>query len=111
METKLIEIRDAATMIPAVAVKVTAGNKKEAYLIGRAAMHDRDYIFLFRMDSSPTEWDPNRWKDKRTMMTVHQYLYANWKKIKPGWVVDVEFILGETKVVKKPERLWKPKRR
>ena len=38
------------------------------------------------------------------MVTAHEHIILNWDQLKDGDVIDVEFILGETKVKKDSER-------
>ncbi len=53
-----------------------------------------------------TQYDPKRWRgDARTMPAAHQELIDNWDRYGSGGVLDVEFVLGETTVPKKSERL------
>lgn len=47
--------------------------------------------------------DPFDWND-RTMHTAHEWITKHFHTLKNGDVVDVEFILGETKVPKRSER-------
>jgi uncharacterized GH25 family protein len=51
--------------------------------------------------------DPSLWSD-RTFAVAHKWIIAHWWDIHPGDVIDVEFILGETKEKKKSERETAP---
>ena len=137
METKLIEIRDKGTFIPAIAVALTVAEAKpgftaesyrgdaptdterylkEQYLLRRAGYSaDRirhyasePYILLTDLTGGrPCNYDAFDWTD-RTWHFVHVYLDANWSKVRSGDVIDVEFILNETDTPKTSERLTCP---
>jgi len=112
METKLIEVRDAGTFLPVVAIRTMPANGAERYLLARLGygIHEEDqaqYVLLARL-SSDTEmrYDPYRWPgDTRTMPVAHQYIIDHWPELETGAVVDVQYILGETATAKTPERL------
>lgn len=163
MEVKLFEICDKATFIPAMAVKLTARDDHEMYLLRRAGYgkeqiagittgtqlrcvicgymigaglaeellaknsggvecpNHRDnpwymkpesgtkdydgepYVMLWRLEGGPAEYDPYAWSN-RTMATAHQHIVDFWQRLESGDVVDVQYILGETKEAKKSER-------
>ncbi len=113
MEVKLFEIRDAATFIPILAVRLTPASGAEAYLLARSGYglepeYQGAYIILCRivggeLDARAT---PNHWgQSTRTLSTAHHYIINNWEELASGDVVDVEFILGETTEPKVSERL------
>jgi hypothetical protein len=126
VEVKLIEIRDRATFIPAIAVALTVENadirneqdiareNAEVYLLRRAGYSreriwegtSQPYILLTRLngDGSPAHYDAYSWEN-RTWNAVRQWLDANWSHVKSGDVVDVEYILGLTDEPKASERL------
>lgn len=105
METKTIEIRDSATFIPALAVRMGLDNTGDEYLLGRAGFKGllTEYILLVHLESMRIQYDPFGWGD-RTMNTAHQYIQAHYDELYPGAVVDVEFILGERSAPKLSER-------
>ena len=106
MQIKLMEIRDRATFIPVVAIKLVPRAEEERYLLGRAGYSaGRDYILLSRItgDKNVTCCDPYAWGD-RTMTVAHDYLEKHWDALYSGQVIDVEYILGETASPKKSER-------
>lgn len=110
MQAKTIEIRDKATFIPALAVKLQLlpGEDPAAshYLARRAGYAlGEPYIILTRLDAAGTRahHDPYGWKD-RTFTVAHSFLSSNWETIVDGAVVDVEFILGESDAPKRSER-------
>ncbi len=119
---KVFEIRDAATFLPVVAVLMTpsdlyqaVGDKnqgfdvksrpQEMYLLRRCGYAHRNItVALFRARASGEAcWsDAEAWDD-RTMSTAHKYIEENWFTLEDGQVIDVEFILGETKQPKVSE--------
>ncbi len=115
MEIKLIEIRDKATTIPAMAVKLRNRTPEEFFLLRRAgyaaeqiggAEEDREpYVILVKLDGVEAQYDPYAWPRSRTMGHAHRWVIENWHDVKSGDVVDVEFILGETATPKLSERL------
>ena len=96
---KTLEIRDRATFIPALAVRV-----EPEYLMRRAGFHECT-VFLIHLQTDRLESDPKRWDlSNRTMVIAHQYIIEHWDALDCGDVVDVEFILGLTKEKKVSER-------
>ena len=107
-EMKTFEIRDRGTFVPALAVQLNPSNEDERRLLGRAGFgrlpsEHRQYIFLIKLTDAKCEWDPIEWGD-RTMLVAHKHIVDFWRDLRPGEVVDVEFILGETTTKKEPER-------
>lgn len=101
MIAKTFEIRDRATFIPAIAVRLTPGNETDRYLLARAgygryADEQMGYVLLCRAEGNEVSYDPYYWAD-RTLKTAHEYILENFDKLDSGAVVDVEFILGEKK--------------
>lgn len=100
METKLFEIRDSMTMIPAVGVLV---NGDSGPLARRAGYGDVDCVLLtYLVGQRPANYDPYAWGD-RTMTVAHDYIARHWSKLASGAVVDVEHILGESRTAKRSE--------
>jgi hypothetical protein len=119
MITKLFEVRDAGTFIPVIATRLMAAVsdyndnvlQAEEYLIRRAGFSsESDDVFLARLTDFKGCYDPSMWEDKRTMLNAHKYIKEHWEELRSGSVVDVEFILGESKEPKQSERtsnsLW-----
>jgi len=92
METKLLEIRDRATFIPAIAIEVSA---RDHYLLRHAGYGVRPLILLASLNKGPMTYNAHDWAD-RTMKASHLWIIDHWEELKSGSVVDVEFILGET---------------
>lgn len=98
---KTVEIRDAATFIPALAIKPAYPRTEgDRYLFDRAGYgcetedHGR-YVILMRLagGNDKATCDPYDW-DTRTMQVAHRWLIEHWDEHESGGVVDVEFILG-----------------
>ena len=110
METKILELRDSATFIPVLAMRLSSENEAERSLLARGGCGVRsedhlNYIMLARMDGSnvsPARFDAYDWSD-RTFRVAHKYIENNFDELNSGDVVDVEFILGETDTKKEPQ--------
>lgn len=102
METKLLEIRDEATLIFALCVNMNPVNEFQRKALRRYGYpcDGRPNILIThasggqRADNDPYSWGG------RTYPVAHKYIIENWDLLKDGDVVDVSFILGETKEVK-----------
>lgn len=99
MTTKLLEIRDRGTFIPALAIEVSGA---DGYLMRRAGFQSA-IIYLIALATQKACYDPYNWGN-RTMNTAHQYIEREWYTLNDGDVVDVEFILGETTDPKRSEQ-------
>jgi hypothetical protein len=106
MIVKTIEIRDRHTFIPALAIKTCWGSEEQRYLLRRAGWPD-DGVILVHLQNCRSAGDPYDWGN-RTMTAAHEWLLQNFDAITDGAVVDVEFILGETKEPKASERVEVP---
>ncbi len=110
MKTKTFEIRDRATFIPALAVKLRSdGNENDRYLLDRAGLDsDGSYqVMLFSLGVGYGFLDPFKWPDApmvRTFHLAHQYLEKHFDDLETGSVIDVQFILGETDEPAKSEK-------
>jgi hypothetical protein len=103
-ETKLFEIRDDGTHIPAVAVKLTPSSNDWDYPIRRAGFTTHPGVMLAKIATNGSSIDPYGWKGCRTMTTAHVYIENNWDTLKTGDVIDVEFVAGIRTVPKRSER-------
>ena len=114
LENKIFEIRDRATFIPVLCTKMAPGRVGETTISGatqetkllRATGYGFDFPLilmsaLVRPDSA-TNYDPFKWGD-RTMHTAHVYIAEHYDELETGAVVDVEYILGETKAPKESD--------
>lgn len=102
MNSKMFEVRDRGTCISVVATKLQSPNKSEEFLLGRAGFHGNGFpsVLLTHMETFESTYDAYKWNN-RSMMTAHRYIQQNFDNLETGDVIDVEYILGETKVPKK----------
>lgn len=106
MKAKLIEVRDAATYLPVIAVKLEPANEAERYMLRRAGFSAREDYVLYvplHMAYMPTA-DPNTWSD-RTNSNAHKLIALMFDQLEPGDLLDIEYELGEKPTKKIPERL------
>lgn len=117
MKVKLIEIRDSATFIPAMAVRLFARSDAEMFLLrragysreqieGRAILAEsgiEPYVILCKLDGVEAQYDAFSWTRSRTMGVAHRWIIEHWAEVSSGAVVDVQFILGETDEPKRSE--------
>ena len=105
METKLLEIRDRGTFIPALAIRAEWGRRlfrAQCWLWFPAGGPDSPETML-------SAYDPHEWRTAaRTMPVAHQWLEKHWDEAAADSVIDVQFILGETDLPKHSERLDEP---
>lgn len=112
MQIKAFELRDRMTFIPMLGIDMNTddGALSESYYAQRYLLRRCGYacdgqpnILFCRMDGSgKVTNDPYDWGD-RTYQVAHNYVIDHWNELKDGDVIDVEFILGETKEKKKSE--------
>lgn len=112
MQVKLFEIRDRATFIPAMAVKLDGNcSDQEDWLLRRAGYGmdaaNRNYVYLTHLSEGITQYDQYRWGCcSRTMTSAHGYILDHFDELISGQVIDVEFILGESTTPKESERKY-----
>lgn len=105
MIVKLLEIRDSATTIPAMAIQVSG---EDGYLMRRAGFQS-PMIYLIMLATQDCRYDPWGWTGRgRTMNIAHQWIAQHFATLTDGEVVDVQFIIGETKAPKPSEALTSP---
>ena len=108
MITKMFEIRDRATFIPVLAIKLNPGCEPDRYLLARAGyVHASEYVLLVKIDGGKgsSNCDPYGWGATRTMQVAHLYIIKHFISLNSGDVVCVEHILGERETPKISERL------
>jgi hypothetical protein len=115
MTAKTFEVRDRMTFIPVLAVRLDPGCEEDRYLLARSgygltAAGQAEYVQLMNLHggSGDSKCDPEEWGDARTMSTAHQYIIDNFEALPSGSVVDVQFILKETKSPVESDRLASP---
>lgn len=107
---KILEIRDSLTFIPMLAIEMSCGvaPPNAIHLVRRAGYSFSRLVLMTRLGGGgQCEYDPYAWGD-RTFAVSHKYIIDHWDELQDGDVVDVEYILGETKAPKMPE--WKESR-
>jgi hypothetical protein len=107
MEIKCLEIRDHATFIPVICIRPVASNEAQRYLLRRDGYvaDDSEYcIIMINAQCRGVAYDPYDWNE-RTKHHAHDYIRAHWRELQDGDVVDVQFILGETKEKKRSEQV------
>jgi len=95
--SKIIEVRDRMTFIPALAVLIRGTrDTQEGKLLRRAGYGNSEfYVVLHHLQTGETRNDPNCWNNSRTMPAAHRWLLANWDGIPDGGLIDVRVVLGE----------------
>lgn len=102
MHIKMFEVRDVATMIPIMAIKVNGSTDQDKYLAGRANLLDGDIIVIDIHKEFATSISDNH-ERYRTLKVAHNHLDRYFDSLENGSVIDIEFILGEKDVEKRPE--------
>lgn len=101
MDIKAVEIRDRATMIAALAFRRGAGYEPADQFLAAAGYGPiAPAVILVTLDNPVAQNDPYAWRGGRTLHEAHKYIEAHWAELGAHAVVDVEFILGETKAPK-----------
>lgn len=125
MISKVIEIRDAGTFIPALAISLGSHMERERYLLARSGFGldfetQSEYIVLAKINGGEPcacHIDPFAWgQNPRTMFVTHMYLlnrhaecesvvkkHEGFNSLPEGAVIDVEYILGLRSIPKDPE--------
>lgn len=108
IDIKMFEIRDRATYIPVFAIKMQSDDPVERYHLKRAGYGEEfPIIMVVKIDGGvEASYAPYKWHDMRTMRTAHMYIEKHFDELNSGDVVDVEFILGESKTCKRTERFY-----
>lgn len=109
MIAKTFEVRDSATFIAVLAVQLGPTCEPDRYLFARSGYGTRPedqatYVQLIKLAGGEgrSDCDPYSWGN-RTMEVAHSYIIKNFAELKTGAVIDVQFILGETKEAKRSE--------
>lgn len=118
MEIKAIEIRDAGTFVPALAIRPIPYSEMERRLLERAGFGDTwerqgEYVILVHVASGLAKHDPWEWPGSmgRTMHVAHRALLGGdaevasfaFEDIESGAVLDVEYLLGLSAAPKRSE--------
>jgi hypothetical protein len=104
VQVKLFEVRDFAKAVPCFAFLLKPDEEAESFLLRRAGFGFASPLLMFGPldDPSLIHYDPYAHTSLmiRTYRVAHQYALHHWNELKSGDVLDVEFILGETKTRK-----------
>lgn len=99
MKAKTFEVRDRSTLIPCLGISIEGS---DGYLAQRAGYGQRCILFG-KLSGGAFTYDPHEHKDSRTMRNAHAWVRDNWDIVADGQVIDVEYILGESKWPKESE--------
>lgn len=107
-DTLVLEVRDAATFIPVIAIRTRSDNPQEAWLFRAAGWsEDGNDVMIIRADGEGKInrfWNDYGLSDACTLAVAHRYIHEHWDELNPGDVVDVEYILGLSNSPKQSER-------
>jgi len=106
METKIFEVRDRATTMPAVAILMQPTNRREHLILrhaGYSCSPGDDVILFGHLEGGKFAYDVYEWNGNSTRMTAHDYISKNWAKLNSGDVICTEFIRGERTEPKETE--------
>ena len=114
MNTKLIEVRDRGTRVHVLAIRFSAENEAENFILSSAGygMNNndyREYIIMLDINTPIRVWFNSfdcevANKYARTFPEAHKELETNWDKYQSGDVLDVQFVLKETDQPKQSDR-------
>jgi len=99
MILKTLEIRDAGTHIPALAIKMSHDDPTHNYQLMRVGfMGGSDsQVILMMLNNQEAHSDPYDWnRGARTMPEAHVWIEKHFDELKNGDVVDVDFLYGRT---------------
>ena len=111
MKTKLLEIRDEGTCIPALAMRMRPETLAELIYFQRCGYTSGDGVVLMALRDQRATSDPYDWPaigfGRRTMPSAHLFIIEHFDELEDGDVVDVRVILTESTVPADPEILTK----
>lgn len=102
MLTKLLEIRDEGTCIPAMATEAVGENVQQEAVLRRAGYGEGRCIILQHLHKGSSTYNAYDWPS-RTYRQAHLYIIEHWDELVDGDVIDVQFVIGETTVKKTSE--------
>lgn len=112
MQVKVIEIRDSMTYFALLCVNMQPDNDAQRYHMRRVGYpcdgHPNIVVTKLSADNAKATNDYFAWGD-RTMAVAHKHITEAWDALRDGDVVDVEYLLGETKQSKESERFERGK--
>jgi hypothetical protein len=104
IETKLFELRDEGTFIPAIASRMRSSLTRdledctrERALLRRAGYSEdsEPLVLLTSANGGRSHYDAYDW-GSRTWTPAHLYIADNWDALKSGDLIDVRILLGES---------------
>jgi hypothetical protein len=113
MKVKLFEIRDVATCLPMMAIKLDPRSEAERWLLARSGYGptpdaQRKYVLLADLQGGGGKiiCDYYDWGGCRTRQIANKYIAEHFDDLTTGDVIDVEFICGITKEPKKSDAFF-----
>lgn len=109
MIAKTFEVRDVATFIPVLAVKLSPVTEPDRYLLARSGFGTKPedqgkYIFVAKLEGGLTQATSQPYEQvSNTMRHAHGYIEREFDNLESGAVIDVEFILGRREAPKVSE--------
>ena len=71
---------------------------------GREPEQQKTFVMLMRIEGKmEAHYDDLDWPNQRTWGEAHRYIIKHFDSLESGAVVDVEWILGESRTVKQSE--------
>jgi len=106
MKVKCFEVRDRATFMPCVAVKMESTDEAESYLLRRAGYNPTapPLILFGHMEGGKFAYDKYDHPGNSTRTTAHDYIEKHFDALVSGSVICTEFIRGERETPKPSER-------
>ena len=108
MEVKVFEIRDRATMFPAVAIRIEHAHIRERKILRRGGFNLDEVVVMFSHSSDEIrayrdEYLARQKELGRTAYHAVEYIQNHFEELKDGQVIDVEYILDEVAAPKESE--------
>lgn len=100
MACKYFEVRDRATYVPVVAVRLDDNHITRR--AGHASLGSDAAVLVTSLLSYQT-YSSYGWDEGRTMRIAARHIGEFWDSLNDFDVIDVEFILGETSIKKVSE--------
>lgn len=110
MKFKILEVRDEATHVPVMAIKMLAEDAVQSWYVHERCGYpgDGSAIVVMELNRQVAHVDPYDWPNRRTMGHAHHWIYEHFDELVDGQVVDVRVILGEAAEPVKSDRFYTP---